>query len=95
MSARPQVFTIPAGAPFLPVLADALLAGRLAPLPGPDPLALADVTVLLPTRRAVRAFREVMAGKLGEGAAISLFLFPLLVLVSIGMLFFARRAQVS
>jgi multiple sugar transport system permease protein len=35
------------------------------------------------------------SGSLGEGAAISLFLFPLLVLVSVGMLFFARRAQVS
>jgi multiple sugar transport system permease protein len=34
-------------------------------------------------------------GSLGEGAAISLFLFPLLVLVTGGMLFFARRAQVS
>ncbi|MGH3076629.1 MAG: carbohydrate ABC transporter permease [Gaiellaceae bacterium] len=34
-------------------------------------------------------------GSLGEGAAISLFLFPLLVLVTVGMLFFARRAQVS
>jgi multiple sugar transport system permease protein len=34
-------------------------------------------------------------GSLGEGAAISLFLFPLLVLVSVGMLFFARRAQVA
>jgi multiple sugar transport system permease protein len=35
------------------------------------------------------------SGSLGEGAAISLFLFPLLVLVSVAMLFFARRAQVS
>jgi multiple sugar transport system permease protein len=35
------------------------------------------------------------SGSLGAGAAISLFLFPLLVLVTVGMLFFARRAQVS
>ena len=35
------------------------------------------------------------SGSLGEGAAISLFLFPLLIFVTIGMLFFARRAQVS
>jgi multiple sugar transport system permease protein len=35
------------------------------------------------------------SGSLGEGAAISVFLFPLLILVTIGMLFFARRAQVS
>ncbi len=37
----------------------------------------------------------INSGSLGEGAAISLYLFPLLVLVSIGMLFFARRAQVT
>jgi multiple sugar transport system permease protein len=34
-------------------------------------------------------------GSLGEGAAISLFMLPLLVVVSVAMLFFARRAQVS
>lgn len=37
----------------------------------------------------------INSGSLGEGAAISLYLFPLLAVVSIGMLFFARRAQVS
>ena len=67
----PRLFTIPAGAPFLPTLADAILAGRLAPPPNPgDPLALADVTILLPTRRAVRALRAVMAERLGSDAAI-------------------------
>jgi multiple sugar transport system permease protein len=35
------------------------------------------------------------SGSLGEGAAISLFLFPLLAAVTILMLFFAKRAQVS
>jgi multiple sugar transport system permease protein len=35
------------------------------------------------------------SGSLGEGAAISLYLFPILALVTISMLFFARRAQVS
>ena len=40
-------------------------------------------------------FIGIDGGSLGEGAAISLFLFPLLVLVSVGMLFFAKRAQVS
>jgi multiple sugar transport system permease protein len=40
-------------------------------------------------------FIGIDAGSLGEGAAISLFLFPLLVVVSVAMLFFARRAQVS
>ena len=36
----------------------------------------------------------IESGSLGEGAAISLFLFPLLAAVTILMLFFARRAQV-
>ena len=40
-------------------------------------------------------FIGIDGGSLGEGAAISLFLFPLLVVVSVGMLFFARRAQVT
>jgi ATP-dependent helicase/nuclease subunit B len=72
MPGEPKVFSIPAGAPFLDVLADAVLAGRLAPLPEPrdDPLALADVTILLPTRRAVRALRETFVEKLGGAAAI-------------------------
>jgi len=37
----------------------------------------------------------INSGSLGEGAAISLYLFPLLAAVTITMLFFARRAQVS
>jgi multiple sugar transport system permease protein len=37
----------------------------------------------------------IESGSLGEGAAISLYLFPLLAAVTILMLFFARRAQVS
>src|SRR5258708_14945798 len=67
---RPRVFTIPAGAPFLPTLADALVSGRLAPLASDDPLALADATVFLPTRRAVRAFREALIERLGGAAAV-------------------------
>jgi len=37
----------------------------------------------------------INAGSLGEGAAISLYLFPLLVVVTVAMLYFARRVQVS
>jgi multiple sugar transport system permease protein len=37
----------------------------------------------------------IESASLGEGAAISLYLFPLLVVVTILMLFFARRAQVT
>jgi multiple sugar transport system permease protein len=37
----------------------------------------------------------IESGSLGQGAAISLYLFPLLIVVTVLMLFFARRAQVS
>ncbi len=37
----------------------------------------------------------VNAGNIGEGAAIALFMLPLLALVTIAMLFFARRAEVT
>ncbi len=37
----------------------------------------------------------VETGSLGEGAAISLFLLPVLALVAVGMLFFAKRAEVT
>jgi multiple sugar transport system permease protein len=40
-------------------------------------------------------FVGIDGGSLGEGAAISLFLFPLLIVVTVAMLFFARRAQVT
>lgn len=66
----PRVFTIPAGVPFLDTLAEALTSGRLVAFDRDDPLALAGVTVLLPTRRAVRAFREVLARRLDADAAI-------------------------
>ncbi len=58
--AKPHIFTIPAGAPFLPTLADAVLAERFGPIPGRarDPMALADVTILVPNRRAARVLAE-------------------------------------
>jgi multiple sugar transport system permease protein len=37
----------------------------------------------------------INAGDLGEGAAIALFMLPLLALVTVGMLVFARRAEVT
>jgi ATP-dependent helicase/nuclease subunit B len=49
----PSVWTIPAALPFL----DALVAGIYARR-GRDPLALAEITLLLPTRRACRAARD-------------------------------------
>ena len=66
----PRVFTIPAGVPFLPTLADTLLAGDLVPIPTDDPLGLAAVTILLPTRRSVRALSDLLVERLGRDAAI-------------------------
>jgi ATP-dependent helicase/nuclease subunit B len=58
--ATASVFTIPPSCGFLPSLVASILRGRL--LPGrtgaPDPLELSTWTILLPTRRAVRACRE-------------------------------------
>jgi ATP-dependent helicase/nuclease subunit B len=63
---RPRVSTIPAGAPFV----DALAAGVLA-RHGADPLALARVTVLVPTRRACLALRDAFLRR-SAGAALLL-----------------------
>ncbi|MER8463910.1 double-strand break repair protein AddB [Mesorhizobium sp. M1396] len=83
MSGSSRVFSIPPGAPFLPTLAEALLAGRLVPgfrFDG-DPLALADVTIYVPTRRAARALRGVFVDSLatrgGGGSAILPVIRPL------------------
>ncbi|MEO5755354.1 MAG: double-strand break repair protein AddB [Mesorhizobium sp.] len=83
MSGSSRVFSIPPGAPFLPTLAEALLAGHLVPgfrFDG-DPLALADVTIYVPTRRAARALRGVfvdsLAARGGGGSAILPVIRPL------------------
>ena len=60
------VFTIPAGAPFV----DALAAGILR-IAGDDPVALVEITVLLPTRRACRALADAF---LRHGGAKALLL---------------------
>jgi ATP-dependent helicase/nuclease subunit B len=72
MASRPRVFTIPASAPFLTVLIDALMNDKLGLgfKPGGDPLALADVTIYLPTRRAVRLLRETFLDIVKGDAAI-------------------------
>ena len=79
MSGARRVFSIPPGAPFLPTLADALLVGRLVPgfrFDG-DPLALADVTIYVPTRRAARALRGAFVDSLGGRSAILPVIRPL------------------
>jgi ATP-dependent helicase/nuclease subunit B len=59
---RPSVFTISADRPFL-----ATLARGLVTMAGGDPLKLARMTVLLPTRRAARSLREAFLRLTGEG----------------------------
>lgn len=73
MTTAPEIYNIPAGKPFV----DALAAGILDRLKAggadleADPLALADVTVLLPTRRACRSLREAFL-RLGGARAMAL-----------------------
>ncbi|MGI8525311.1 MAG: double-strand break repair protein AddB, partial [Pseudolabrys sp.] len=71
-ASKPRVFNIPASAPFLPVLVGALLKGELVKgFPaGGDPLALAQATLYLPTRRACRLAREQFLQVTGGNAAI-------------------------
>ena len=59
---QPKLYTIAPDRPFLATLAKGLLA-----IAGDDPLALTRVTVLLPTRRAVRALREAFLRVLPDG----------------------------
>ncbi|MFA5900666.1 MAG: double-strand break repair protein AddB, partial [Hyphomicrobium sp.] len=65
-----RVFTVPAGRPFLAAVAAAILDGNLPSGGGvaPDPLALPDITLLLPTRRATRVMQEAFLNVAGEGA---------------------------
>ncbi|HEV2188968.1 MAG TPA: double-strand break repair protein AddB, partial [Stellaceae bacterium] len=60
---HPRVFTIAADRPFLATLARGLVA-----MAGGDPLRLARMTVLLPTRRAARSLREAFLRLTGEGS---------------------------
>ncbi|WP_026615258.1 double-strand break repair protein AddB [Ensifer aridi] len=68
-----NVFTIPAGLPFLRTLTEALLSGALTPdfrYDPADPLALAGVTIFVPTRRAARVLRSEFVDLLGGRSAI-------------------------
>ena len=69
-AAKPNIFNIPASAPFLPVLIDALRAGKLVSgFPASrEPLELARATLYLPTRRACRLAREVFLDRLDTEA---------------------------
>ncbi len=72
-AAKPKVFNIPASAPFLAVLIEALRAGKLVPgFPASATTRSnsASATLYLPTRRACRLAREVFLDALGGEAAI-------------------------
>lgn len=65
--AHPSVFTVAPGVPFLKAVARALLDGHLVEdfaWEG-DPLALAQATIYVPTRRAARELRSVFMDELG------------------------------
>lgn len=62
----PRLFTAPASAPFLDLLADAMVAALYR---ADDPFALSDALVLLPNRRAARGLIDAFAARLG-GAAL-------------------------
>ena len=67
----PRVFNIPASAPFLPTLIEALHDGKLGFDFADDPLALSSATLYLPTRRACRLMREAFLDRLrGDGAIL-------------------------
>jgi ATP-dependent helicase/nuclease subunit B len=73
----PAVFNIPAGAPF----ADRLVAGLLQRLGigavPTDPLHLARATILVPTRRAVRAVTEAFARRFAGSVVLLPRILPL------------------
>jgi ATP-dependent helicase/nuclease subunit B len=68
----PRVFTVPSSAPFLPTVLQALVEGRLVPgfAGTADPLALAQATLYVPTRRACRLARDLFLDALDGQAAI-------------------------
>ncbi|QLF68879.1 double-strand break repair protein AddB [Peteryoungia desertarenae] len=80
IAGTPRVLTIPPGLRFLKVLATSLLEGRLAPgfrYDPSDPLSLAHVTILVPTRRAARVLRSEFVDLLGGQSAILPQIHPL------------------
>ncbi|MDP9589402.1 UNVERIFIED_ORG: ATP-dependent helicase/nuclease subunit B [Shinella zoogloeoides] len=75
MSGAPggRIYTIPASLPFLKTVAEALVDGRLVPgftYDPADPLALADVTIYVPTRRSARVLRSEFVDLFGGRSAI-------------------------
>lgn len=63
-----NVFNIPASAPFAKTLAEGVIARY-----GSSPLALAEVIIFLPTRRAVRTFSDAFAHAVGGSTLLPAF----------------------
>lgn len=71
-SGKPNILTVPSGAAFLDRLAVSLMDGTLfsGVADAGNPFALGDVLVLLPTRRACRAFAEALVRQADDGPLI-------------------------
>jgi ATP-dependent helicase/nuclease subunit B len=69
---RRNLFSIPAGAPFLKTLARSLVNGELVDgfIPRKDPMLLSSATIYLPTRRAARALAGEMVEAMGARACL-------------------------
>lgn len=71
-----RIYTVPPGRPFLDVLARAMLKGAFGTFDeasdesGPAPLALTDITLLLPTRRATRALQDAFLANMKQRAVL-------------------------
>lgn len=68
-----RIYSIPASLPFLRTVAQNLVDGRLVPgfsYDPADPLALADVTIYVPTRRSARVIRSEFVDLFGGRSAI-------------------------
>ncbi len=76
--ARPNIFSIPAGVPFLETLAEAIRHDRLGlELDASRPEALATLTIYVPTRRAARGLAAELLRQSGSRALILPRLVPL------------------
>lgn len=65
-NAKPCIYTVPAGVSFVETLARGVLS-----MAGDDPMELAQIQILLPTRRACRSLREAFL-KITEGKPLLL-----------------------
>ena len=67
MSRALTLFNIPLGRPFFPTFVESLLAGEIVPALHrlSDPLAFADTTIFVPTRRAGQALGEALRAAFG------------------------------